>query len=355
MRVRHLLGHTAGLPDFDGPITVEDLFDWPGVTARLAAQAPAWEPGTAGGYHSVTFGFLVGEVVRRVTGRSLGTFFAEEVAGPLGADFHIGLAAEHDHRVAPLIADPQGDKPPGFLVGVSDSRTEAWRRAEVPAINGFGNARSVAAVQSVLACEGVSGGVRLLSPAGAERVFEEQFHGEDRVLGAPMRYGLGFRVENRTCTWGGWGGSIVLADADHRLAVSYVMNQALWDDGYEPRARRRAGRLRSDHGLAFRREQARQEAQHQCRPHHVRQQRRLHPAGPAALHGEQRPHHRRCQYQRRVCGSPSSKGRTSRSPGGRRTRRTARRGRRLPPPRPSRARSPPPTASNRGGRGKARR
>ncbi|WP_329045520.1 beta-lactamase family protein [Amycolatopsis sp. NBC_01488] len=232
VRVRHLLGHTAGLPDFDGPITVEDLFDWPGVTARLAAQAPAWEPGTAGGYHSVTFGFLVGEVVRRVTGRSLGTFFAEEVAGPLGADFHIGLAAEHDHRVAPLIADPQGDKPPGFLVGVSDSRTEAWRRAEVPAINGFGNARSVAAVQSVLACEGVSGGVRLLSPAGAERVFEEQFHGEDRVLGAPMRYGLGFRVENRTCTWGGWGGSIVLADADHRLAVSYVMNQALWDDGY---------------------------------------------------------------------------------------------------------------------------
>src|SRR3954467_9790878 len=141
-RVRHLLGHTAGLPDFDGPIAVEDLFDWPAVTARLAAQAPAWEPGTAGGYHSVTFGFLVGEVVRRVTGRSLGTFFAEEVAGPLGADFHIGLAAEHDHRVGPLIPDPQGDKPPGFLVGVSDSYPEAWRRAELPAINGYGNARS---------------------------------------------------------------------------------------------------------------------------------------------------------------------------------------------------------------------
>ena len=102
-RVRHLLGHTAGLPDFDGPIAVEDLFDWPAVTARPAAQAPAWEPG----YHSVTFGFLVGEVVRRVTGRTLGTFFAEEVAGPLGADFHIGLGAEHDHRVAPLIPDPR--------------------------------------------------------------------------------------------------------------------------------------------------------------------------------------------------------------------------------------------------------
>jgi CubicO group peptidase (beta-lactamase class C family) len=226
--VRHLLGHTAGLPDFAGPITVADLFDWPAVTARLAAQPPAWEPGTAAGYHSVTFGFLVGEVVRRVTGRSLGTFFAEEVAGPLGADFHIGLAAEHDHRVTPLIADPLGDKPPGFLIGVSDSHTEAWRRAELPAVNGFGNARSVAAVQSVLAC----GGGGLLSAAGAERVFEEQFHGEDRVLGAPMRYGLGYRVEGRTCSWGGWGGSVVFVDADTRMAVAYVMNQTLWENGY---------------------------------------------------------------------------------------------------------------------------
>ena len=96
--VRHLLSHTAGLPDWTGPI--EELYDWPSATARLAAQAPQWEPGTAAGYHSVTQGFLVGEVVRRITGRSLGAFFAAEVAGPLGADFHIGLPAEHDHRVA---------------------------------------------------------------------------------------------------------------------------------------------------------------------------------------------------------------------------------------------------------------
>ncbi len=226
--VRHLLGHTAGLPDFDGPITVADLFDWPAVTARLAAQAPRWEPGTQAGYHSVTFGFLVGEVVRRVTGRSLGTFFAEEVAGPLGADFHIGLPEEHDHRVAPLIADPRGDKPPGFLIGVSDSHTEAWRRAELPAVNGFGNARSVAAVQSVLAC----GGGRLVSKAGAERVFDEQFHGVDTILGVPMRYGLGYRLENRTFSWGGWGGSVVFVDVDQRMAVAYVMNQTLWDNGY---------------------------------------------------------------------------------------------------------------------------
>jgi CubicO group peptidase (beta-lactamase class C family) len=108
VRVRHLLRHTAGLPTWDEPITVPDLYDWQAVTALLAAQAPQWEPGTQAGYHSITFGFLVGEVVRRVTGRSLGAFFAEEMAGPLGADFPIGLPAEHDHRVAPLIAAAQG-------------------------------------------------------------------------------------------------------------------------------------------------------------------------------------------------------------------------------------------------------
>jgi CubicO group peptidase (beta-lactamase class C family) len=232
VRVRHLLGHTAGLPVWDEPMTVDDLYAWPTATARLAAQDPQWEPGTAAGYHSITFGFLVGEVVRRVTGRSPGTFFAEEVAGPLGADFHIGLPAEHDHRVAPLVAAPQGDKPEDFLVGVSDANTPAWRRAEIPAVNGFGNARSVGAVQSVLACGGTARGVRLLSQAGCERVFEEQYRGEDRILGTPIRYGLGYRIEGRTCSWGGWGGSVVLVDFDHRMTVSYVMNQILWEDGY---------------------------------------------------------------------------------------------------------------------------
>src|SRR4051794_36592472 len=102
--VRHLLAHTAGLPHWDGPI--EELYDWPAATARLAAQAPQWDPGRAAGYHSLTQGFLVGEVVRRISGRALGTFFAEEVAGPLAADFHIGLPAEHDHRVALAVPPP---------------------------------------------------------------------------------------------------------------------------------------------------------------------------------------------------------------------------------------------------------
>jgi CubicO group peptidase (beta-lactamase class C family) len=246
VQVRHLLSHTAGLPDWDDPATV-DLYDWPGATARLAAQAPRWEPGTLAGYHSLTQGYLVGEVVRRVTGRSLGTFFAEEVTGPLGADFHIGLPAEHDHRVAPCIAppsSPDGDwvsAPPGRDSGdqaaarapggrgirLSEGNSLAWRRAEIPAANGFGNARSVALVQSVLACGGTARGVRLLSEAGCQRAREEQYRGVDQLLGASMRYGMGYGIFDRSCGWGGWGGSLVLVDLDARMSVSYVMNQML--------------------------------------------------------------------------------------------------------------------------------
>ncbi|MFF4402167.1 serine hydrolase domain-containing protein [Streptomyces sp. NPDC001480] len=234
--VRHLLAHTAGLPHWDGPI--EDLYDWPSATARLAAQAPLWEPGSAAGYHSLTQGFLVGEVVRRITGRSLGEFFAEEVAGPLGADFHIGLRAEHDHRVALIVPPPSRDEDyaasapgsgaspaAGTTVRVRDGNSVAWRRAQIPAASGFGNARSVALVQSVLACGGAVGGVRLLSQAGCDRAREEQFSGEDRLLGMRVRYGLGYGLFGNTFGWGGWGGSLVMIDPGERMAVAYVTDQ----------------------------------------------------------------------------------------------------------------------------------
>jgi CubicO group peptidase (beta-lactamase class C family) len=237
--VRHLLAHTAGLPTWDEPTTVEDLYDWPTAVARLAAQAPRWEPGTAAGYHALTYGYLVGEVIRRVAGRRVGDFFAQEVAGPLGADFHIGLPAEHDHRVAPVIAPPPaspgesrftgapGSGPPNPDLPPGAANTEAWRRAGIPSAGGHGNARSVAAVQSVLACGGTARGVRLLSPAGCERAREEQYHGEDRVLGGSIRYGMGYGIFDRFCGWGGWGGSLVMVDIDARMSVSYVMNQML--------------------------------------------------------------------------------------------------------------------------------
>jgi CubicO group peptidase (beta-lactamase class C family) len=236
--VRHLLAHTAGLPSWNGPTSAEDLYDWPAATARLATQAPEWEPGTAAGYHSVTQGFLVGEVVRRITGRSVGEFFADDVAGPLGADFHMGLPAEHDHRVALSIPPPSQDEDyvasaPGAAaapasgtgIRVRDGNSIAWRRAEIPAASGFGNARSVALVQSVMACGGTVGGIRLLSQAGCERAWEEQFRGEDRILGMAMRYGLGYGLFGSTYGWGGWGGSMVMIEPDNRMAVSYVTNQ----------------------------------------------------------------------------------------------------------------------------------
>ncbi len=234
--VRHLLAHTAGLPDWEGP--VDELYDWPSATARLAGQAPRWEPGSAAGYHSLTQGFLVGEVVRRITGRSVGEYFAEEVAGPLGADFHIGLSAEHDHRVALTVPPPSqgedytastsvGNAGPaaGTGIRVRDGNGVAWRRAQIPAASGFGNARSVALVQSVMACQGAVRGVRLLSRAGCERAWVEQFSGDDRILGRPVRYGLGYGLFGSTYGWGGWGGSVVMVEPDARMAVAYVTNQ----------------------------------------------------------------------------------------------------------------------------------
>jgi CubicO group peptidase (beta-lactamase class C family) len=234
--VRHLLAHTAGLPDWTGPI--EELYDWPTATARLAAQAPQWEPGRAAGYHSVTQGFLVGEVIRRITGRSVGDFFAAEVAGPLGADFQIGLPAEQDHRVALSVPPPTKDEDyaasaasdsaphtAGTAVRVRDANSVPWRRAQIPAANGYGNARSVALVQSVMACGGALGGLRLLSQAGCDRAREEQFSGPDRVLGMPVRWGLGYGLFGNTYGWGGWGGAIVMIDPDERMAVAYVTNQ----------------------------------------------------------------------------------------------------------------------------------
>jgi CubicO group peptidase (beta-lactamase class C family) len=244
--VRHVLSHTAGLPDWDDPLTAEDLYDWADVTARLAAQPPRWEPGKLAGYHSITEGFLLGEVVRRITGRSLGAFFADEVAGPLGADFRITLPAEHDSRFSPGIAPPsspdgdmvaapptrrrdQAPAPPpgGHPIRLSESNSVPWRRAELPSASGYGNARSVALIQSVLACGGTARGVRLLSEAGCRPASEVQYHGIDHLLGASIRYGMGYSIFDRSVGWGGWGGAIVMVDLDARMSVAYAMNQML--------------------------------------------------------------------------------------------------------------------------------
>ncbi|RAY14043.1 serine hydrolase [Actinomadura craniellae] len=242
--VRHLLSHTAGLPVWEEPITVEDLYDWDKATSLLAAQAPQWEPGTASGYHALTQGYLVGEVIRRVTGTTVGAFLAAEVAGPLGADFHIGLDPAHDHRVAPNLPGPRPREPRADImgkftnpaVGAREASSLPWRRAEIPAAGGQGNARSVALIQSVLACGGEVNGVRLLSEAGCQTVLRQQSDGKDLMLGVPLRFGMGYGLNSpavpvspnpRTCFWGGYGGSLIIVDLDARLTIAYVMNQML--------------------------------------------------------------------------------------------------------------------------------
>ena len=242
--VRHLMSHTAGLSGWQEPIVEADLYDWEKATALLAAQAPWWEPGSASGYHAITQGYLLGEVVRRVTGRTLGRFFAEEVAGPLGADFHIGVPAAADGRIANVIpppVQPGADAEPGSIAARSLTNptpdatwswTTPWRRAEIPAANGHGNARSIARIQAVVSHGGEAFGVRLLSPSTIEVIFREQCDGVDLVMGEPLRHGIGYGLANEVrpvppgaCFWGGWGGSLVLNDVDAQLTVTYVMNR----------------------------------------------------------------------------------------------------------------------------------
>ncbi len=244
IEVRHLLGHTAGLSGWDEPLVPEDLADWERCTALLAGQPPWWEPGTASGYHSLTMGYLVGEVVRRVAGVSLGNFFRSEVAEPLAADFHIGLPPSEEERLAPLIPPPASQaRTTGLpelgirtfgnpLIGGATSFEDWWRRAEIPAVNGHGNARSVAAVQSIVSAGGEARGVRLLSGEGVAAIFEEQSNGDDLVLGVPLRFGMGYGLASetmpmgpRSCSWGGYGGSLVVNDLDARVTIAYVMNR----------------------------------------------------------------------------------------------------------------------------------
>jgi CubicO group peptidase (beta-lactamase class C family) len=246
--VRHILSHTAGLSGWEQRLTPEDLYDWEKCTSLLAAQAPWWEPGTKSGYHALTQGYLVGEVVRRVSGSSVGRFFADEIAAPMGADFHIGLDAAHDDRVGPLVPAPplgqtEGAPDPASIarrtfanpvMTAPQSFETAWRRAEIPAAGGHGNARSVMRAQHAVACGGTFDGVRLLSPETCERILDVQAAGRDLVLGIGVTFGIGYGLNSprapispspRVCYWGGWGGSLVVNDLDTRMTMAYVMNR----------------------------------------------------------------------------------------------------------------------------------
>lgn len=248
IEVRHLMGHTSGVSGWAQPVVVEDIYDWDKSTSMLAAQAPWWEPGTGSGYHALNQGHLIGEVIRRIDGRTLGPFFAAEIAGPLGGDFHIGLPESEFGRVANVIPPPplpmdmdaiDTDSPAfktftGPSPQAETSWTPEWRTAEIGAANGHGNARSVAGIQAVVANGGTHNGVTLLSPDTIDLIFDEQAYGTDLVLGLPVRFGMGYALpseaaphlpQGKACYWGGWGGSSIVVDTERNMTVAYMMNR----------------------------------------------------------------------------------------------------------------------------------
>jgi len=254
--VRWLLSHRAGLPAIRKPLPSDALMRWDLMTAALAEQEPWWEPGTKHGYHALTFGHLVGEVVRRVTGKSVGTYCREEIAGPLGIDFHIGLDARDDNRCAEVIAapspapgqpNPLGDAArnpesmtakavnnPAGALKLSTINSRTWRGAEIPAANGHTNARALSRFYGVLARGGELERVRILSAEQIERCRTEESNGIDAVMSVPMRFGLGYRLTQPVAKYGpnqhafghtGAGGSLGFADPDAKLGFAYTMNQ----------------------------------------------------------------------------------------------------------------------------------
>ena len=266
--VGDVLAHRAGLPYVEGTFTLDEVMAVQPVVDALAAQAPVWEPGTAHGYHARTYGWLTGEIVRRVTGESLGTWFGSELAAPLGLDFHIGLPETLEPRVARLyppevdpevqslvdafMADPSTmmgrvmSGPSGLFRYDDMWNTRALHATEMPSSNGIGDARSLARLYA--ACVGevrtATGPFRALSDATVAAATVLRSEGTDEVLGMPLDFGLGFAGPTtlalaagpRAFGHSGAGGSLAFADPDAGVGFGYVMNQMRLDATGDPRA-----------------------------------------------------------------------------------------------------------------------
>jgi len=264
--VGQLMSHQAGLIYAEPPLSLEEILKVTPVVATLGAQAPLWEPGTTHGYHALTYGWLAGELVRRVDGRTVGTFFAEEVARPLGLDFWIGLPEDQEWRVARLrgagrpsgkelelmrkIAGPGTNGGRALMMdgafapkgGVDPFNTRQVRASEVPAANGVTNAASVARMYA--ATIGEVDGVRLLETDTVETVRAERVVGPDESLVLPTRFGYGFMLHcdelvlTQDGAFGhyGAGGSLGFADPATGMSFGYVMNQMGGGIASDPRA-----------------------------------------------------------------------------------------------------------------------
>lgn len=248
--VRHIISHTSGLSGWNSERTLESLYDWKDAVQELETQAPWWEPGTASGYHSLTMGFLVGELVRRVTGKTYKQFVEEEISSPLGADFQIGVRDEDITRVSDVIAPPPPlESPPQLEPGsiaartmsnppfdLSSVNTKEWRQADLGAANAHSNSAGLARILSVLSLGGRVDGRQILSSKTIDLIFQEQANGMDQVVGMPLRFGMGYGITGgvsaldwlpvgRCCFWGGLGGSMVICDLDRRLTITYAMKK----------------------------------------------------------------------------------------------------------------------------------
>lgn len=248
--VRQLISNTAGVPAWEKPVAMEDLYDVDKASARLAQQEPWWTPGTRSGYHGFTHGHLISQLVRRTTGKTLKDFIAEELAAPLGADFQLGVLPKDYERVASMVPPPDMGPMPKPLPGSIMDRftgapaveagvetTTGFREAEIGSANGHSNGRSIAKVLSPIALGGTVDGVKILSPRTIDEIFKVQAHGEDLVMGIKLCFGTGYGMpakdtfwdwipcDGRICGWGGWGGSMAIVDVDRRMTVGYAMNK----------------------------------------------------------------------------------------------------------------------------------
>ena len=270
--VKYLFCHKAGLCGVREPLQSGAFSDWELITSELARQEPLWEPGTAHGYHAITYGHLVGELLRKIDGRTIGEYFKEEIAEPLDLDFWIGLPDSEFDRVSDIYPSKPGPlqylfplltKLPRFMlpgrakflkdfgdtskpVGAAfnnppissseemEANTKKWRNAEIPAANGHGTARSIAKLYGILANGGSRDGIHILSPETIEKGRQTQSDGKDLVLGGMRtRFGLGFMLGTENVSMGpnpnafghgGAGGSLGFSDPDNNT-LGFVMNQ----------------------------------------------------------------------------------------------------------------------------------
>jgi CubicO group peptidase (beta-lactamase class C family) len=266
--VRQLLNHSAGLPAVRQRLKAESYYDWNYMVGLLAAEQPFWTPGAKHGYHAITFGWLVGEVIRRIAGKSIGAYFRDELARPLGLDCHIGLNAADDERCAEIRQAPP--PAPGefnlfeYATKNRDSLTakvflnpsnglssevvnsRAWRGAEIPAANGHTTARALARLYGALACGGAVDGMRAMAPEAIANCYHEEFYGTDEVLKITTRFSNGFMLTQPNAQWGpnahvfghpGAGGSLGFADPEAQVGFGYTMNKMGSGIIVDPRAR----------------------------------------------------------------------------------------------------------------------